>query len=182
MKKIAFFVSTLLLCGSLNAAIVTNFGSSSFTVTGPNLGTFSQTSSSLTVNLPPVGGLLIGDLVTPFNAAGFTGFSVSGNLLQTSDAIVTFVIYNSTFDSTSNYTLNLNTRPTGSFSAVLTQTTPMNFTVIGGMDIQVSAGPTSNPFNAELTALTAIPEPSTYAAILGGLALIFLVRRRMRKA
>jgi hypothetical protein len=185
MKKIAFiFLAALIPSLSVNAALITNFGTGSFTENpafSNELSSYSQTATSSTAVIGWSGGLLAGTLSTPFDPAGFDSFSLSFTLNSAHSFVGTVFLLDSA-NTPETFTVDFSSAVVGQATTlVLSGPTTLSISSITQFGLQANAAP-GNDLNITLTGLTAIPEPSTYAAILGGLALIFLVRRRMRKA
>lgn len=186
-KTLLTLASTVFFAASSFANIsITNWGSAQLTQSFSDWTSATPSSTSLSL-VGTEGQQYFGLLTTPVSISSispvlqiqvtgvYTGASTGGFSIELFDADGDSRQYNGFFtdftpSASSTVTANFATQ-TGLFDPTVTQ---VSF---------VASGAGTASANIQLTNLTAVPEPSTYALVaLGGLALFFVIRRRKAKA
>ena len=165
---------------------ITNWGSAQLTESFSDWTSATPSSNSLTL-VGTEGQQYFGSLTTPVSISSispvlqievtgiFTGATTGGFSIELFDADGDSRQYNGFF---TNFTPSVSSTVTANFA---TETGIFNPTVASLSFVVLGAGSASA--NIQLSNLTAVPEPSTYALMaLGGLVLFFMVRRRKVQA
>ena len=183
MKKLIVSLAFLVvLTSSSKAFLISDFGSASFSI---DTGTTSFTTNQTAVDTSVIGldnNIFAGTFTTPFDATGYTVFTLNGNVSGTNPG-TTFNVdfYNSTFDQTRTYTAYLS-----DFGSV---TTPVLLTFVSQTAVfndfagfQFSGGGTGSALNMTFTSVSAaaVPEPATWALLAGSLTTVMVFRRRVK--
>ena len=168
------------------AQSITGFGTGDFTRDGSSTGTFSQDANGITVTLADLGGQLVGSFAAPASIVGNTSLlSLTATVTTNPGTSFTLELIDNAALSQS-YNGSWGSFTTGSSStATLTfgSATPgFNFANILGMTLSTAGGNPSNSVMVTLDQLTAVPEPSTYAAIFGLACLGAAIVRQKRRA
>lgn len=189
--KLLSLLSVLLVASSVEAQLVFDFTSGNLDGGEPG-STLTVSSLTLTVtsvnpdgklNWTSSGGFGINSSIASDDTDGFdTGESFSFSFDQ--DVTLTSITVSS-WNSNDNATLTVS--GSGDFATVSsTGLTTFALNVTSGSTVTITANGTTaigNGFYLDSLSVSAIPEPSTYAAILGALALgVIYIRRRKQKA
>jgi len=184
MKKtiLSLAVAASLLSNSFGNISITNWGSDQLTQSFSDWTSATPASNSLTL-VGTEGQQYFGDLTTPVSITSispvlqiqvtgvFTGVTTGGFSIELFDADGDSRQYNGFF---TEFTPSVSSTVTANFAV---ETGVFNPTVTGVSFVASGAGTASA--NIQLTNLTAVPEPSTYALMaLGCLVLFFIARRR----
>jgi len=180
MKKTIFALALLFgLLATAQAQVITNFGSTAFT---DDTGwTWTPGTSTLT-GTEGAGFLLYG---TPFtaNLTGATSLSITANATTAPSAGFNFVLEDNTGKTaTALYSWLAFQGGTTTISSVLNAQSGFSFANVTSWNL-VSGGSGSS-INVALSsvAVSAVPEPATYAALFGLASLGFCIMRKRRKA
>jgi hypothetical protein len=179
---LALFVgaASLLAFSSAHAALITDFGSASFSPSYTDFASSDQTSSQITLE-GTQGSLIFGDLSTPFSilpsttsltfSGIYTGSYTEGFFVELLDADGDTLAYSGYYSDftpgvLSTVTLTF-TGETGSFDGIVTA-------------VGFTAGPAIGSASVDLVAsnLSTVPEPSALALASLTLAIALTTRRR----
>lgn len=185
MKRPLFaFALSALVSLSAGAQVLVNFGSASFT---PDSGlsdfdTITQSSSSLSLAGFDDGQTLAGTFTSPADFSAVTTLYLTGSVEGTApDSTFSVLLFNSDFSQTRTYESAFNAYGVTSASYALSFVSEdSSFTDIGGFQLIANGVGAPVAFTLENLASSpsAVPEPSTYAAILGACSVALAVLRR----
>lgn len=179
MKTIFLFLSLLLSAQTTQAVvIITGFGTGDFTATFTDF-TPSQTATTYQIIGNDLNSLY-GSISTPVNISGsMTSLSLLGTFTGTAANNFQMELFDADGDSRiyqGNWSGFTPSVPTSVSLGFLSETGTFNGTVVSiGF---ITAGSGLGSVNLVLDTLTAVPEPSTYALLVGGLAGIWALRRQ----
>jgi hypothetical protein len=187
------FIKTLLFSATLlggsflsaNAAVMTDFGSSSYSITFADF-TTNQTANSLHLTGDDFGSSIYGNLATPFDLGGsMDSLSLTASYSGPSTARFDVALFDADGDS-----LNF-TGYFSSFTPGVTSTLTLNFGFAEGTFngpvrtvaiIANGIGGANSGVDLTVYNLSAIPEPSTWALMLLGTTGVLIAIRRRKTA
>lgn len=174
-------LSTFICLQAADAQILSNFGTSNFTVDTDNSTLpFTQSGSSFTAT--DTSGILAGVFNTSFSLSSASPLRL--NLLftgtnQNTPFTIQFLAP-TTFASIATYSGSTAGATSASVSTQISLSTGATFTnqTVGGVNITLN-GAGGQTVSYQFQSLEVVPEPSTYALMaLGGVILFFIARRR----
>jgi hypothetical protein len=184
--KLPYIVVILLasITPAVSQVSITGFGSGQFTYDSnfSNTQSISQTASNFTVRMLDQGGSLFGSVPTVSIIGSTALLSLTAIVTENPGTSFTLELYDNSQLAT--YTGNWANFTTGASSTATLQfaSAPAGFNYANITGVFLNTGGASGPsVTATLDQLTAIPEPSTYAAILGLVCIgAAIVKRRQR--
>lgn len=185
MRRLALALAfSALVSLTAHAQVLVNFGSASFTPDADlsDFDTIAQSAASISLTGFDDGHTLAGTFATTLDFSAVTTLYLTGSVQGTApDSTFTVLLFNSDFSQTRTYESAFNIYGTTSASYALSFVSEdSSFTDIGGFQLITNGAGAPLAFTLENLAasLSAVPEPSTYAALLGACALALVALRR----
>jgi len=174
--KIALAFLLVFACVS-SAQVLVSLGSSGFTVDPQSLTPYSQTATTLTFNTPvTTGDNIYGVWNTTYNWSSYITFGLQFSVSGTNPNLPASVYFYDTNYNVIN-TYSLTTNGVGSTQTVVPLTLfaagTGNLSAVAGFQLNWDGGGT---VNATFTNVVAVPEPSTWVLLAGGLMTIVVLR------
>jgi hypothetical protein len=180
---IAFFAS---IAPALAQVSITGFGSGDFNYDAgfsSGVTNTSQTATSFTATLADSSAQLAATFTASASIPANGALSLTANLGTNPGSTFILELYDINFAAQrydgnwNNFTTGVSSTATLSFGPA---TSGFDFAHVTSMILSTGGGPTSPAFTVTFDQLSAVPEPSTYAAIVGaaGLALAIVKRRK----
>lgn len=175
--KIAAAIILLSVCAS-SAQVLVSLGSNGFSIDGGSTAPHSQTATTLTFNSAvALGDTVYGAWNTTYNWSSYINFGLEFSVTGTNPNLpISVYFYDTNFNLINEYSLS--TIGVGSTPKVvpLVLVTPGtgNLTDVGNFQLTWQG---SGAVNATFSNLVAVPEPSTWALLIGAFTVTALCRR-----
>ena len=175
-----FLISITLFFSSLIHAVeITNFGSSTFSIDGATSFSTTQTETNLQISGNELNSLL--GTYNPVDLSSVWGapLSISASTVNnTPSTQFTITLFDDEFNTAEFVGGEWSSLLDGSLLTLSNSNGSFDNTNVLGLDLSGSG--VGDPINVTLNNLSMVPEPSTYALLIGFLALSYSVIRRHR--